>query len=292
VSVDPGGGVIPRIQRVVRDADAFLGFLQRGNLHPQYHRNSQWEIDGARTVCDLVDSLRSLEDVDLPVRARVGMGPLRRLLFALIERWNWDRVIGRGGEAFLSEQEELRDKKRRSYYGAIRSHVEAFAARQISKRPDDGYFNMATTAELEGIPPTMPPVLMVEDLESLGKAWIHSPYVASEFPTLNEGEYLAIEIAIRDFRDAIREQCALQPALIEASRSAEEELIEARRCDPLPKPGCLTVGEMIDALRVQAMVYPAIGTSKIVFEQWNRREELLEASIGFREFRSWCACAR
>jgi nucleoside phosphorylase len=215
------------------------------------------------------------------------MDPLRRLLSTLIQRWNWDHVIGPDGKAFLAEQEELREKKRRSYYGAIRSHVEAFAASQISGRPDDGYINMATNAELEGIPPTTPPVLTVEDLESFGRAWIHSPYVASEFPTLKEGEYLAIQNAVRDLRDAIREQCALQPALIGAHLSADVELLEARRCDPLPEPDCLTVGEMIDALRVQAMVYPIIGTSKIFFEQWNRREELLKASLGFWEFRSW-----
>jgi hypothetical protein len=141
---------------------------------------------------------------------------------------------------------------------------------------------MARTAETEGIPPASPWVVTEAELQALGRKWIHTPYVAAQFPTLLAGEYQAVETAIRDIRDGTRDL-----GWDAGCQAGEQELDEARKLDPLPSPDRLTLGDLIDALRVQEMAYPAIGTSKIIFEQYNRRSELLAASPGFAEFRHW-----
>jgi hypothetical protein len=146
---------------------------------------------------------------------------------------------------------------------------------------------MAREAESEGIAPTTPAVLREEDVKALGMAWIQAPYLAPEFPTVLPGEYQAIEGAIRELRDWLRHTEKLQPVLVEASRRAELELEQARRADYLPDPGSLTVGELIEVLRVMEVAYASIGKSKIFFEQYHRREELLKASAGFEAFKRW-----
>jgi hypothetical protein len=239
VSSDPAGALGPCIRKLIRDADAFLGFLQRGNLPPlDEHRISEWEIGGGRTVRNLVDSLRSLESADPPVQAEYGMKELRRLLFGLIERWGWDRVIGPEGEDFLSEQERLLSQNRRSYLGAVLSHVKAFVGGEISQRPSRDYFEMAKMAEVEGIPPTRPPVLGVQDLEALGKALLHSPYLATEFPTLKEGEYPAIEAATRDLRGGTRDPSPAPPP-----RGDEQAAATASGIAAAPSPAGTPEGE-------------------------------------------------
>jgi hypothetical protein len=289
VSIDPAGALKPRIEKLISDAQEFRSFLQVGGLHPHIPWNAEWEMGGARRMRELVASLKSLEASELPIQARHGLNELRRLLSVLIERWKWDRVVGSEGEAFLAEKKRLRDDKERSYLAAIRSYVEAFCERKISQRPGEYYFDKARTAEVEGIPPNAPAVLSEEELDTLGKAWIHSPYLAPDFPTLMPGEYEAIDSAIRDLRDGSREHVTLQPALVEECRRAEAELAEARARDPLPDPDRLTVGETMAALRVMEGAYALIGTSKIFFEQYHRRRELLDESPGFKVFRRWAS---
>jgi hypothetical protein len=69
------------------------------------------------------------------------------------------------------------------------------------------HFDLASEAEVAGIPPTMPPVLTEEALDSLHEAWILTPYLSSDFPTLEEGEYNAIKVAITDIREGTRDLC-------------------------------------------------------------------------------------
>jgi hypothetical protein len=201
MSGEPTENCSRRIRELIDAADSFLGFLTLIAFPP----NSRWEINGGRSVCSLADSLRSLEDIERPVQARCGMNELRRLLFASIERWGWEDIIRPDGDAFLEERERLWEENRRAYLGGVRSHVGAFCAGAISRKPGWAYFRLDRDAEAEGIPPTIPPVLTEEELASLHEAWILSPYLASAFPTLEEGEYVAIKSAIADIREGTRE---------------------------------------------------------------------------------------
>jgi hypothetical protein len=164
------------------------------------------------------------------------MKRLSVLLSILIHRWGWDRVVEADGELVLAEEEGLMERNRRSFYGGARSYVKAYCAEEISQRPSEAQFGLSRTAEREGIPPTTPPVLTEEALDALHKDWCLRPYLASEFPALEEGEYNLIKEAITHIRegtwdllrtvdpaaDSDESQSTLHPALIEASRRDEE----------------------------------------------------------------------
>jgi hypothetical protein len=257
MSDDPAGGVIPRIRELVRAADAFQRFLDLR----AFTQHSKWEIDGGHALRDLVESLRTLERVEPSPQIRYGMNKLWDLLLTLTRRWGWDHVVGADGELFLAEQERLMDENERSWYGGIRSYVDAFFAEQITQPPSTAYRDIARRAERNGIPPTTPPVLTEEALDSLHKAWCLTPYLASDFPVLEDGEYSRIKDAITEIRDGTSDLCgngdpaagsdrshsALQPALIAPSRRAEEASGVAPAGPPGPTDGRPSVPMVIPA---------------------------------------------
>jgi hypothetical protein len=287
VSSDSADALRPRIEKLIGEAQEFRNHLDEGTLRLHYGRDAAWEMNLARALRRLVGALESLKAVKLPPSARRGVRELGRLLPALIKRWKWTRVVGPGGEKYLEKKERLRVDNERSYLAAVRSHVEAWGDGKVDRRPSENHLKLAETAETEGIAPAAPAVLREEDLKTLLKARIHRPYLAPAFPTLIPGEFEAIESAIQDLRDGSRIHDTLQPALFEECRRAEAELAEARARDPLPDPDRLTVGEMMDVLRVMEGAYALIGTSKIFFEQYHRRERLLGENPGFKAFKRW-----
>src|SRR6516165_7736881 len=58
---------------------------------------------------------------------------------------------------------------------------------------------------------------------------------------------------------------------------AVDPIAEARKADPLPDPQTLTVGELIKLITVRDQAFPLIKTSKVIFDQYHRRDLVLKA---------------
>ena len=144
-----------RLKNTIRDTRAFYGGLEVWFAAPGFRTiltNSENEIAFGRRVRCLADDLQSLAKADIPVQARIGINSLRSLFDSLVKRWKWDRVVGPDGDAFLNEAWDLWTDRRRLYFSAVRSYVEAYAAGETTERPEEGYFYTAKDAEREGIP--------------------------------------------------------------------------------------------------------------------------------------------
>jgi hypothetical protein len=196
VSDDPAAALGTRLERLIGDAQAFRSFVRRTGA--PVRPNAEWEMDGARTVRRLVDSLQSIEADGLAPLARHGLKELRRLVPALIKRWKWDRVVGAEGEAVLAEQARRLAGNERRFRAACRSYIDAFSDGLVDRKPAEDYFEHATIAEAQGIQAITPALLREEDVERFRTAWIHSPYLARKFPALRPGEFQALDDAIRD----------------------------------------------------------------------------------------------
>jgi hypothetical protein len=195
------------VSRAISDARVFYGHLEVFFSAPgcsTNNTNSEREMELGTIARRLASDLQSLEGADLPAQIELGLNTFRPLFHSFIERWNWDRVIGPDGDAFLAEQLALREAKRRSYFSAVRSHVKAHAMGRISKRPSDGYFYDAKAAERESIPPCEPFVASEEELVRIFRAWIFSPYLGPEFPNRTPEEFTNLARAVQDMADGIR----------------------------------------------------------------------------------------
>ncbi len=165
---------------------------------------SESEIAIGRMMRRLILDLESLEDVNLPVQARLGVRSLRSLADSLIRRWQWNRVSGADGDALLSDCSELWANRHRDYLSATLSYVNAYAAGESNERPGDGYFQLAKDAEKAGIAPCSPAVLSVQELERLHTLWLFSPCLGREFPTRTPEELEVFSTALRDIEDGLR----------------------------------------------------------------------------------------
>ncbi|MGA2701366.1 MAG: toll/interleukin-1 receptor domain-containing protein [Isosphaeraceae bacterium] len=196
-----------RLNHTILDARAFYRGLEVWFAAPGFQTiltNSENEIAFSRIVRCLGDDLLSLENAELPVQARIGINSLRSFLDSFINRWNWDRVIGPDGDAFLAEAWNLWVDRRRLYFSAVRSYVETYAAGETSERPEEGYFHAAKDAEKEGIPPSLPFIRSKEDLKPLQEAWIFSPYLGPEFPTSTPDDFVILKTALQDIEEGLR----------------------------------------------------------------------------------------
>jgi pimeloyl-ACP methyl ester carboxylesterase len=318
MSEDSTGALGPLIGNVTRSADGLLGFLQVGNLHPVTRRRSEWELEGAEKTRTLAAALRAIDSMRLPVQVRIGLKKLEPLFFDLVRRWEWDRVIGDEGDGYLTGKRKHWHEQRRAFHAAALSYMEAIASGASDEQPGDGHIYWARTAEREHIPAATPPITTAEAINALYEAWMFTPCLAPNFPTLKDGEYPMLQNAITELRDAARELSANASQRQDTSGGKQEPFvvrtpggvlcgygdfdaaseidvdalaldspIEAQRLDPMPDPETLSVGEMIDLLTVQERAWPLIGTSKIVFDQYNRRDAVRSASSGFLAFEKW-----
>ena len=196
-----------RLKNTIRDTRAFYGGLEVWFAAPGFRTiltNSENEIAFGRRVRCLADDLQSLAKADIPVQARIGINSLRSLFDSLVKRWKWDRVVGPDGDAFLNEAWDLWTDRRRLYFSAVRSYVEAYAAGETTERPEEGYFYTAKDAEREGIPPSVPFTRSKEDLKPIQEAWIFSPYLGPEFPTRTLDDLAILTTALQDIEEGIR----------------------------------------------------------------------------------------
>ncbi len=236
MSADSASPLPVRLQGTLQNAWALFRAIQ-ARLAPGWPStlsNSDSEITIGMMMRLLTHDLESLVDANLPVQTRIGVRSPRSLADSLIVRWQWNRIIGADGDAFLAECSELWAIRQKDYLAAALSYVDAYAAGEISERPDDGYFQLARDAEKAGIPPCSPSILTKQELERLHKVWLFSPCLGPGFPTRTSEELEIFSAALRDIEDGLRgSNLELSESHMAAQAQSAETAGDAfRRLDP------------------------------------------------------------
>jgi hypothetical protein len=96
VSTDSASSLPIRVKSMLQNAHGFFRAMQVNLAAPGFrpaliNMNSNTEMAIGEAVLCLVVELQSLEDVDLPVQARIGINSLRALIGCLVTQWQWER---------------------------------------------------------------------------------------------------------------------------------------------------------------------------------------------------------